>query len=375
MAFLRGRSLPNQFIVIDDAQNLTPHEMKTVISRVGKGSKIVVTGDPYQIDNPYLDASSTGLANLVEKFKGQTGLRPHDLLQDRTLDPGRACFGIAIRAHRGAPYIFILLILSRNLPPFHALDRQSLWDDEMSTLRTISMPGQMIQSFATYETHPPLYFLQLRIWRALAFRSLVKLRANSALWGSLSLFLMYLLGRCYGGETLGRRRLGLLAVPRSSCLQPGCAHTLVIIIATVGVVRPLKCHFGELLLMSPRRRSWPLNKDWVPGFRRMMAVTLLWTALLYTHYWGAFIVLAQSLWICLFDPGERRTILRIIFAASLAFALWLPVLAAKLGIVDRLVSGLPFFSRESGQSFLAYGGLVFNHASSVFYLPVGCGSW
>ena len=71
VAFLRGRSLPNQFIVIDDAQNLTPHEMKTVISRVGQGSKIVVTGDPYQIDNPYLDASSTGLANLVDKFKGQ----------------------------------------------------------------------------------------------------------------------------------------------------------------------------------------------------------------------------------------------------------------------------------------------------------------
>ena len=72
VAYLRGRSLPNQFIIIDDAQNLTPHEMKTVISRVGQGSKIVVTGDPYQIDNPYLDAASTGLANLVERFKGQT---------------------------------------------------------------------------------------------------------------------------------------------------------------------------------------------------------------------------------------------------------------------------------------------------------------
>ncbi len=71
VAFLRGRSLPNQYIVIDDAQNLTPHEMKTVISRVGQGSKIVVTGDPYQIDNPYLDSASTGLANLVDKFKGQ----------------------------------------------------------------------------------------------------------------------------------------------------------------------------------------------------------------------------------------------------------------------------------------------------------------
>jgi PhoH-like ATPase len=71
VAFLRGRSLPNQFIVIDDAQNLTPHEMKTVISRVGQGSKLVLTGDPYQIDNPYLDAASTGLANIVDKFKGQ----------------------------------------------------------------------------------------------------------------------------------------------------------------------------------------------------------------------------------------------------------------------------------------------------------------
>jgi PhoH-like ATPase len=72
VAFLRGRSLPNQYIVIDDAQNLTPHEIKTVISRVGEGSKIVLTGDPFQIDNPYLDASSTGLANLVERFKGQS---------------------------------------------------------------------------------------------------------------------------------------------------------------------------------------------------------------------------------------------------------------------------------------------------------------
>ena len=72
VAYLRGRSLPNQFIIIDDAQNLTPHEMKTVISRVGQGSKIVLTGDPFQIDNPYLDASSTGLSNLVDKFKGQS---------------------------------------------------------------------------------------------------------------------------------------------------------------------------------------------------------------------------------------------------------------------------------------------------------------
>jgi PhoH-like ATPase len=76
VTYLRGRSLPNLLIIIDDAQNLTPHEVKTIISRAGQGAKIVLTGDPYQIDNYYLDASSNGLTNLVERFKGQ-GLFGH----------------------------------------------------------------------------------------------------------------------------------------------------------------------------------------------------------------------------------------------------------------------------------------------------------
>ncbi|AKL97753.1 PhoH family protein [Endomicrobium proavitum] len=72
LTYIRGRSLPQQYIIIDDAQNLTPHEVKTIISRAGSGTKIVLTGDPYQIDNPYLDASSNGLTYLVERFKGQS---------------------------------------------------------------------------------------------------------------------------------------------------------------------------------------------------------------------------------------------------------------------------------------------------------------
>jgi PhoH-like ATPase len=71
LTYIRGRSLPEQFIIIDDAQNLTPHEIKTIISRAGMNTKIVLTGDPYQIDNPYLDAASNGLTYLVEHFKGQ----------------------------------------------------------------------------------------------------------------------------------------------------------------------------------------------------------------------------------------------------------------------------------------------------------------
>jgi PhoH-like ATPase len=71
ISYIRGRSIPNQFMVVDEAQNLTPHEVKTIVTRVGEGTKIVFTGDPYQIDNPYVDADSNGLTWLVEKFKGQ----------------------------------------------------------------------------------------------------------------------------------------------------------------------------------------------------------------------------------------------------------------------------------------------------------------
>jgi PhoH-like ATPase len=72
ITYMRGRSIPYQFILIDEVQNLTPHEVKTLVSRVGKGSKIVLAGDPYQIDSPYLDFSSNGLMVTSEKLKGQS---------------------------------------------------------------------------------------------------------------------------------------------------------------------------------------------------------------------------------------------------------------------------------------------------------------
>jgi PhoH-like ATPase len=69
LTYIRGRSLPKQFIIIDEAQNLTKHEVKTILTRVGEGSKIVLMGDPEQIDHPYLDAYNNGLTYIVEKFK------------------------------------------------------------------------------------------------------------------------------------------------------------------------------------------------------------------------------------------------------------------------------------------------------------------
>jgi PhoH-like ATPase len=71
LTYIRGRSIPNQFNIVDEAQNLTPHEVKTIITRVGEATKVVLTGDPYQIDNPYVDATSNGLTTVVEKFKGE----------------------------------------------------------------------------------------------------------------------------------------------------------------------------------------------------------------------------------------------------------------------------------------------------------------
>jgi len=71
LAYIRGRSLPRVYFIIDEAQNLTPHEVKTIITRAGEGTKVVFTGDPYQIDTPYLDSRSNGLTYLIDRMKGQ----------------------------------------------------------------------------------------------------------------------------------------------------------------------------------------------------------------------------------------------------------------------------------------------------------------
>jgi PhoH-like ATPase len=70
LTYIRGRTLPQQFFVVDEAQNLTPHEVKTILTRAGEGTKVILTGDLDQIDNPYVDAASNGLTYVVERFKG-----------------------------------------------------------------------------------------------------------------------------------------------------------------------------------------------------------------------------------------------------------------------------------------------------------------
>jgi PhoH-like ATPase len=71
LTYIRGRSLPNVFMIVDEAQNLTPHEVKTIVTRAGEGTKIILTGDPYQIDHPYIDSSNNGITHVAERFKNE----------------------------------------------------------------------------------------------------------------------------------------------------------------------------------------------------------------------------------------------------------------------------------------------------------------
>ena len=86
LTYIRGRSIPNQYIIIDEAQNLSPHEVKTILTRAGENSKVVLTGDPYQIDNPFVDSASNGLSCIVEKFKGEA-IAGHILLMKGERSP------------------------------------------------------------------------------------------------------------------------------------------------------------------------------------------------------------------------------------------------------------------------------------------------
>jgi PhoH-like ATPase len=72
LTYIRGRSIPQQYLIVDEAQNLTPHEIKTIVTRAGEGTKIVLTGDSFQIDNPYVDSANNGLVYTVDKFKEES---------------------------------------------------------------------------------------------------------------------------------------------------------------------------------------------------------------------------------------------------------------------------------------------------------------
>lgn len=213
--------------------------------------------------------------------------------------------------------------------------------------------AQLLERFATYETHPPLYFLQLKVWRALHARSLVRLRANSALWGSLGLFLIFLLGRHYGGNSLGLLAMTLLG---ASPFHLAYSQEL----------RPyaMAMSVGMAALLALEWRSWVL-------------LGCLWAAQLYTHYWGTFVVLAQMAYgLSRGTKDDRKKTLIAAAAAGLLFCCWLPILPAQMSLIDKVVFwASPFSIKTLGKVFLAFSGLFFNMASSAFYMRSTIGTF
>ena len=81
LAYIRGRSIPNRFFVLDEAQQLSPREAKTVVTRISQGSKLIMLGDPAQIDNPYVDSRSNGLVYTRNRLKGNSFVAHVDLIK------------------------------------------------------------------------------------------------------------------------------------------------------------------------------------------------------------------------------------------------------------------------------------------------------
>jgi hypothetical protein len=99
MNFMRGRTFLNKYVIIDEAQNLTPKQMKTLITRAGPGTKIICMGNLAQIDTPYLTEGSSGLTYAVDKLQGLAAQRAHHPGTRRALAPGRLCQRSALNLH------------------------------------------------------------------------------------------------------------------------------------------------------------------------------------------------------------------------------------------------------------------------------------
>lgn len=252
---------------------------------------------------------------------------------------------------------------------FHALDRQSLWDDEVSTLRTFSTPySQWLHRFRTYEVHPPLYFLELRAWRAVAGSSLVRLRANSAFWGSLSLLLIYIVASLYGGNTLGFLTMALLVVSplHLAYSQEARPYAFAVALSIAALI---------VLEKTVDRRSYS-EKGYLFDIRYPVFLCFLWTCLLYTHYWGTFVVASQALygWRKADSAAMRRAVAGSLAMAAGLFALWLPVLWVQIDVARQLVFWVPRFSvLNLFKPLAAFSGLYFPMASYAFYLPTRLG--
>jgi mannosyltransferase len=210
--------------------------------------------------------------------------------------------------------------------------------------------------FSVYEMHPPLYFLQLRVWQGVFGRSLAVRRSNSAFWGTLSLALLFFLAARYLGVSGGLAAMALMTfspyhLAYSQEMRP---YALAMTEGILGLILLEKC------LEQPEKRG------------RWLALGAVWTCLLYTHYWGSFVVLAQGCygWVEAETLESRKRVLAVFLVCSTLFIFWLPTLWGQL----HHIGGLSFWMPRAAplnlaETFVAFTGLFFHHASLAFRAP------
>ena len=285
--------------------------------------------------------------------------------------------------------IFLLIILTGAFFRFHALDRQSLWDDEMSSINQIGQPAnQWLPRFRAYETHPPLYFLQLKTWAKVLPPSLSNLRANSALWGTLALLFFYWLameaGLSSGGALTAVALLSFSPyhLAYSQELRPYAFGVVLAILTWALLARavrknnntpsPLEGEGGDGGYRSAKNRP-PTSILPLKGEGCSIAHILCGSGILqlYTHYWGGFIWAGQVFFAWMRARSQRKRIIIACVVTLAVFSLWLPVLREQI----RNIKDLGFWAPPASpanlwKTFSAYTGTYFRFASSAFILPL-----
>jgi mannosyltransferase len=253
--------------------------------------------------------------------------------------------------------VFLFLLALGAMLRFQSLDRQSLWDDEMSTRKVMVMPVAIWPAyFHVYEMHPPLYFYQLRGWEALFGDSLKAQRANSALWGTLALALIFFLMRMYRGPAPGLLAMALMTLSpyHLAYSQEMRPYSMAIALGILGYL-VLEAALRE-------RRGW--------GMWLLLSVVM--TAELYTHYWGSYVVASQLIyggWSSS-SRSQRIALVSTGAAAGILFLFWTPVLVSQLRYIKELSFWVPRASPATlAQSVVAFTGVYFRYASRLFVMP------
>jgi hypothetical protein len=264
-----------------------------------------------------------------------------------------------MQSNRAAFALAALAIVAGVFLRFYALDRQSVWNDEAFTVQNITRSWHEA-AYQPMNNHPPFYFAQLRLWSRLGgaaprtIAGLSFLRANAALWGSISLALFFLLARRFFDPWLSAAAVAIMALSplHLAFSQDARPYTLALAEGLAGFL---------LIERMARSTRW-LRLEW-PG------LGVLWALELYTHYWGLFIATAQLVYgLTSVQDRKRRLYFGLAFSAALlAFSAWWPVLDFHLH--EKPLERFELLGPrlwDLARTFSAFSGVYFQSGNQMF---------